>query len=100
MNIVLQHNMDVVKVEPDSDGETCLAASLSCDQHVGLKQEGQTLPTAFPIIKTEVKVRCENSFFLWQEGGQSFVIHLPYSGLYRTLKQFLTGKQFNWSVVL
>lgn len=43
--------MDIIKVEPDSDSETCPGHFLCHDQHIVSNQED-------PVIKMEVKVRC------------------------------------------
>jgi hypothetical protein len=64
MNIVfLQYSMNTIKVEPTSDSETCPAPSLCYDQCIGEKLGDQNVPTAFALIKTEVKVRYDDVFF-------------------------------------
>lgn len=56
--------MDVIKVEPDSDSDTCPGQLLYHGQHIGSKQEG-------PVIKMEVKVR----YGITACGGGHYVLH-------------------------
>jgi hypothetical protein len=64
--------MDMIKVEPDSNCGTCPEHLLCYDQQTGLKQEGQNVPTAFPMIKMEVKVKCGNYCLF---GGGLDILH-------------------------
>jgi hypothetical protein len=57
---MFQHSMDVIKVEPDSDSETCPGHLLCHGQHIGSKQEG-------PVIKMEVKVRYGITVFVVED---------------------------------
>jgi hypothetical protein len=49
--------MDIIKVEPDSESETCPGHFLCHGQQIGSKHEG-------PVIKMEVKVRCDIMIFV------------------------------------
>jgi hypothetical protein len=52
--IVLQHNMDAIKAEPDSEDET--HPSDSDTQHVVAKQEDLSEPFTFVEVKCEIEV--------------------------------------------
>jgi hypothetical protein len=52
--------MDIIKVEPDSDSETCPGHFLYRGQHIGSNQEGS-------VIKMEVKVRCGIMVFVVED---------------------------------
>jgi hypothetical protein len=52
--------MDIIKVEPDSDSETCPGHFLCDSQHIGSNREGLA-------IKMEVKVRCGIMVFVVED---------------------------------
>jgi hypothetical protein len=57
MNIVAQQQkMDVVKLEPDSDGKSCPMSCHNENQLIGVKEDQDPLLIKFPLVKTENEV--------------------------------------------
>jgi hypothetical protein len=60
LDVVFQPDMDVIKVEPYSDSEPSLASLLPHVESISTELEAENVPAALPMLKTEVKVRCES----------------------------------------
>lgn len=55
--VVLQKNMDVIKIKPNSEHMTCSVLP-AVDQLIDIKQELDPAEFSFPTVKTETMVSC------------------------------------------
>jgi hypothetical protein len=53
---ILQHAMNLMKMEPDDVSETCLSCSYNESELLDIKEDGDPLSITFPVIKTEDEV--------------------------------------------
>jgi hypothetical protein len=56
IDIILQHNLEAMKVEPDANHETNLAPSFEENQFIEMKEKGYPISITFPVINAEIQV--------------------------------------------